>query len=165
METSVRSDAQDRIARDLGAARSRLQQLGGAVAVMELPGTRGASSPFADEVDQIQATASRDVGLATRDLLVERVHRLSAALERLHEGEYGVCVECAEPIAPARLHAVPEVQTCIRCQAGLERLSRRSGGRGRDVPAVGDDEMAGEPIHSAYRSLLVSQEEDRYGAR
>jgi RNA polymerase-binding transcription factor DksA len=32
----------------------------------------------------------------------------------------GVCVECAEPIGPARLHALPGVQTCVRCQADLD---------------------------------------------
>jgi DnaK suppressor protein len=165
MDTIVRTDAHGQIARDLEAALSRLHQLGGAVAVMELPGTIGASSPFADEVDQIQATASRDVGLATRDLLVERVNRLSAALDRLHEGEYGVCVECVEPIAPARLDAVPEVQTCVGRQAGLERLGRRSGGSRRDVFAAGDDGLASEAIQGSYRSLLMPNEEDRDGAR
>jgi len=56
---------------------------------------------------------------------VERVNRLSAALNRLNEGEYGTCVECDERISPARLYAMPEVQTCVRCQDRLERLGRR----------------------------------------
>jgi len=51
--------------------------------------------------------------------------RLSAALDRLNDGEYGVCVECTEEISPARLHAVPEVQTCVRCQDRIERFARR----------------------------------------
>ncbi|PYM07826.1 MAG: hypothetical protein DMD82_04715 [Candidatus Rokuibacteriota bacterium] len=58
-------------------------------------------------------------------MLVERVNRIADALERLSEGDYGVCVECGETIAPARLRALPEVQTCIRCQDRLERLERR----------------------------------------
>jgi len=78
------NNAGTRIERDLDVALSRLRQLGGAVVVMELPGTLGDSSAFADEVDQIQATASRDVGLATRELLLGRVNRLSAALERVN---------------------------------------------------------------------------------
>ena len=56
---------------------------------------------------------------------MERVNRLSAALERLNSGDYGTCVECGEAIAPARLRVMPEVQTCVRCQDRLERLGRQ----------------------------------------
>lgn len=54
--------------------------------VMDLPGTIGENSAFADEVDQMQVSASRDIGLAMRELLQERANRLSAALDRLNEG-------------------------------------------------------------------------------
>jgi RNA polymerase-binding transcription factor DksA len=115
-----------RLEQDLRAAISRLRQMGGAVAVEEMPGAIGDNSPFADEVDEIQANESREIGFATRGLLVERVNRLSAALDRLAEGEYGTCVECGEQISPARLRAMPEVQTCVRCQDRIERLGQRS---------------------------------------
>ncbi|HKN46380.1 MAG: hypothetical protein DME09_07325 [Candidatus Rokuibacteriota bacterium] len=110
---------------ELRQAVRRLRQMGGAVAAEDLPGAIGDNSPFADEVDEIQANESRELGFATRTLLVERVNRLADALERLNEGEYGVCVECSEPIPPARLRALPEVQTCVRCQDRLERIERR----------------------------------------
>ncbi len=51
--------------------------------------------------------------------------RLQAALDRLRVGEYGVCVECEEPINPRRLQALPEVQTCVRCQDRIERMGRQ----------------------------------------
>ena len=159
-----RADVGTRIERDLDVARSRLRQLGGAGVVGELPGTISESSAFTDEVDQIQATASRDVGLATRGLLLERVKRLSAALDRLSEGEYGVCVECAEPIAPARLDAVPEVQTCVCCQVDLERLGRRDDRRRRDEFAVDENGAVSEAIQASRRSLFPN-EEDRDAMR
>jgi len=115
----------ERLETDLRVAMSRLRQMGGAVAVEELPGAIGNNTPFADEVDEIQANESREIGFATRELLVERVNRLSAALDRLAEGEYGTCVECGEEISPARLRAMPEVQTCVRCQDRIERLGRQ----------------------------------------
>ena len=115
----------ERLETDLRVAMSRLRQMGGAVAVEELPGAIGNNSPFADEVDEIQANESREIGFATRELLVERVNRLSVALDRLAEGEYGTCVECGEEISPARLQAMPEVQTCVRCQDRIERLGRQ----------------------------------------
>ncbi|MEK7387134.1 MAG: TraR/DksA family transcriptional regulator [candidate division NC10 bacterium] len=115
----------ERLEQDLQMAVGRLRQMGGAVVVEELPGAIGDNSPFADEVDEIQANESREIGFATRELLVERVNRLSAALDRLNEGDYGTCLECDEPISPARLRAMPEVQTCVRCQDRIERLGRR----------------------------------------
>ena len=91
-------------------------------AVMDLPtAIRDNSGPFASEVDGSQVSESREIGFATRELLVERVKRLVAALDRLNAGEYGICVECAAAISAGRLRAVPEVQTCIRCQDLLER--------------------------------------------
>jgi DnaK suppressor protein len=165
MPAIVHADVGTRIERDLEVARVRLRQLGGAVVVMELPGSLGESSAFPDEVDQSQATASREVGLVTREMLLGRVNRLSAALDRLNEGDYGVCVECAEPIAPARLDALPEVQTCVRCQAGLERLDRQSDRSRRRAFEVGEHGAAGEAVPASYRSSLFPNEEDRDALR
>jgi RNA polymerase-binding transcription factor DksA len=115
-------DVRTRLDQDLKAALSRLRQLGGAAAVEERLGTIGGTCLFADEVDGIQASESREIAFATRELVLERVNRLSAALDRVNEGAYGACVECEEPISLARLDAMPEVQTCVRCQDRLEHL-------------------------------------------
>lgn len=112
----------DRLERDLRTSVDRLRHLDGAVALEELPGPIGSPE---DVFDEIEAIERREIGFATRELLVERVQRLRAALERLRDGEYGTCVECGEAIAPARLRVMPEVETCVRCQDRLERLSRR----------------------------------------
>jgi RNA polymerase-binding transcription factor len=125
MEAQTMETIRERLEEDLRTAVSRLRQMGGAVAVEELPGAIGDNSPYADEVDEIQANERREIGFATRELLVERVNRLSAALERLSNGEYGTCVECEEAISPVRLRALPEVQTCVRCQDRIERLGRQ----------------------------------------
>jgi DnaK suppressor protein len=113
-----------RLEQDLRTAVGRLRQVGGASALEDLLGPRGEHWAFADEVDEIQANEWREIGFATRELLVDRVNRITAALERLDSGEYGVCVECGEKIAPARLRVMPEVTTCVRCQDRLERASR-----------------------------------------
>jgi DnaK suppressor protein len=118
-------DIRKRLEQDLKDAVGRLRQMGGSAALEELLGPQGEHWSFADEVDEIQANERREIGFATRELLVERVNRISAALERLNEGEYGTCVECGEAIAPARLRALPEVQTCVRCQDRLERFGRQ----------------------------------------
>jgi DnaK suppressor protein len=114
-------DPKTRLDQDLKAAVSRLRQLG-AVAVEERPGTIGDTRPFADALDGIQAGESREIGFATRELVLERVNRLSAALDRMNAGDYGICAECDAPISLARLTAMPEAHTCVRCQGALERL-------------------------------------------
>jgi DnaK suppressor protein len=114
-----------RLEQDLKVAVGRLRQMGGGVALDELLGPSGEHWAFADEVDEIQANERREIGFMTRELLVDRVNKLAAAIERLDDGEYGTCVECGEAIAPARLRALPEVETCVRCQDRLERLGRQ----------------------------------------
>jgi DnaK suppressor protein len=113
-----------RLEQDLKVVVGRLRQVGGAAALADLLGSTGEHWAYADEVDEIQASERREIGFATRELLVERVNRITAALERLDAGEYGRCVECGEGIAPARLRAMPEVTTCVRCQDRLERIGR-----------------------------------------
>jgi RNA polymerase-binding transcription factor DksA len=116
---------QERLEEELKGAVNRLRRMDGAVALEDFPGVIGDNSPFADEVDEIQANEGREIGFATRTLLVERVYKLRNALDHLREGDYGTCVECGEPIAAARLRAVPEVETCVRCQDRIERYGRQ----------------------------------------
>ena len=48
---------------------------------------------MADEVDVIRLNEDREMSFATRSLLVERANKLAEALERLRDGEYGLCEE------------------------------------------------------------------------
>ena len=123
-------EIRQRLQSELNHTMDRLRQLGGAVVLEEFPGAVGDNTPLADEVDVIRLNEDREMSFATRSLLVERANKLADALERLRGGEYGVCEECGEPIAPARLRAMPEVATCVRCQDRLERM-------GRDLETVG----------------------------
>jgi RNA polymerase-binding transcription factor DksA len=129
-------DIRKRLEQELRTAAGRLRHVGGAAALEELLGPAGEHWSYADEVDGILANERREIGFATRELLVERVNALSAALERLNHGEYGTCMECGEDIAPARLQALPEVQTCVRCQDRIERY----GGQLETAQVGADDE-------------------------
>ena len=158
-------DIRERLDEDLRTAVSRLRHQGGAAAIEELSWTIGVSRPFADEVDGIQANESREVGLATRELLMKRVNRLSAALDRMSEGAYGTCVECGEAISAARLRATPEVQACVRCQDSIERLGRQVDPRRRSVFAVGEDDMLSAVSLASVRAAYLPNEEDRDARR
>jgi RNA polymerase-binding transcription factor DksA len=126
----------ERLEQDLITAVTRLRQVDGAVALEEVPGPIASDG---DEFGDVQELVRREIGFATRELLVARVNRLQAALDRLRDGEYGTCVECGEQIAPARLTAMPEVQTCVRCQDRLERMGRWAEEVEAEVGADDDD--------------------------
>ena len=113
-----------RLESELSHTVSRIRRMGGGVVLEEFPGA-GENTPLADEVDLIQLNEDREMSFATRSMLVERANKLAEALERLRGGDYGTCQECEEPIAPARLRAMPEVTTCVRCQDRLERMMPR----------------------------------------
>lgn len=129
----------NRLEQELRTAVARLRQAGGTKALEDLLGPTGEHWAHADEVDEIQANESREIGFATRELLVDRVNKISAALERLAEGEYGICVECSEAIAAARLRVMPEVTTCVRCQDRIERMARHEEFEELEVGAGDDD--------------------------
>lgn len=132
-------EVRERLERELRSAVQRLRQLGGALIIEEGPRGLGANSPFPDEVEGIQVSEDREISFATRSLLIDRTNKLAAALERLGTGVYGVCEECGEPIAPARLKVMPEVTTCVRCQDRIERAARHSE-TVRDLFAVVEEE-------------------------
>jgi RNA polymerase-binding transcription factor DksA len=103
---------------ELAKTTARLQQLDGLLTVRD----GGGVTPLADPMEEVRVAGDREIDFATRSRLVERAHRLAEALELLETGEYGVCEECGEDIAPARLEWLPEARTCVGCQERRERL-------------------------------------------
>ncbi|HEY2954443.1 MAG TPA: TraR/DksA C4-type zinc finger protein [Candidatus Eisenbacteria bacterium] len=51
---------------------------------------------------------------------------IRAALRRIYDGTYGVCETCGQPIARARLEAVPYVRLCVSCKQKEEQQASRS---------------------------------------
>lgn len=70
-----------------------------------------------DEHDPEGATLAFERSQATT-LLVQskdRLEEIAAALTRLDEGTFGICVECGQPIAEARLEIRPYASKCVDC--------------------------------------------------
>ena len=62
------------------------------------------------------------LGLAANDR--ELLHQVNEALERIEEGNYGLCNTCKKAIPATRLKAIPHAQTCLKCQELLESKRR-----------------------------------------
>jgi RNA polymerase-binding transcription factor DksA len=48
------------------------------------------------------------------------IEAIQAALQRIDSDTYGTCMTCGQPIAPARLEALPYAVTCTRCASRAE---------------------------------------------
>ena len=47
----------------------------------------------------------------------QEIARIRAALKRLRNGTYGICVRCGDPISPERLDVLPDTPLCRACAA------------------------------------------------
>lgn len=83
--------------------------------------------PQADSVSELSAydnhpadlgseTFEREKDLALWNNSHEIYDRVGEALERLENGQYGVCESCGRAIDVARLEAIPYTSMCIDCQ-------------------------------------------------
>jgi DnaK suppressor protein len=79
---------------------------------------RGITNHIGDDSDLV---FEQERLLTIRDRLASRHTEIKHALEKMDRGNYGICENCGQPIAPDRLAALPFVTLCIRCQALSER--------------------------------------------
>jgi DnaK suppressor protein len=92
---------------------------------LELLKDHGAD-PYNDEVadlgiandsfaDSAQATEERSELLGQLEIARQRVHLIDAALARMDQGTYGICIDCGQTIPAERLEARPLSVRCVRC--------------------------------------------------
>jgi RNA polymerase-binding protein DksA len=75
----------------------------------------------ADAGDDAAMETLASLGAAVADHQVQEIREIEAALQRLRDGVYGVCVDCGEAIGAARLAAYPTAARCVACQARHEK--------------------------------------------
>jgi DnaK suppressor protein len=79
-------------------------------------------SSDSDDVAHREADRELDMAISDRDL--GELGAVSAALRRLREDRYGVCVDCGEAIAFDRLKVEPWALRCVVCEGRRERGAR-----------------------------------------
>src|SRR5579864_2848123 len=77
--------------------------------------------------DSVQDSADRSVISLSKESLFERssqrrtvLRLIEAALRRIANGSFGICIGCGDDIQVRRLEALPWTQFCLRCQGELE---------------------------------------------
>ncbi|MDR1908414.1 MAG: TraR/DksA family transcriptional regulator [Spirochaetaceae bacterium] len=70
-----------------------------------------------DDIDRkmIEAIGAQDL---------KRLKAIDAALTRIQQGKYGLCLKCGKRIPQDRLEAIPYALMCIECKTADERRNR-----------------------------------------
>ena len=76
------------------------------------PADAGANLSETDRTEAVLHSAQRQRG------------KVQAALRRINEGTYGLCVDCGKPVPEGRLEARPDASRCVACQGKRDRLRR-----------------------------------------
>ena len=80
--------------------------------------------------DDAAAETQRQADVTHLNRSAAALHEIDSALAKIDAGEYGLCVDCDEPIDVRRLEAHPAALRCARCQQLFETLRGRAAGRG-----------------------------------
>src|SRR5271165_3392209 len=75
----------------------------------------------ADQMDEIQSATERDMAIRNVDRESTLLRDVKDALRRIHEGNFGACMQCESAISLKRLAAVPWASRCIQCQEGADQ--------------------------------------------
>jgi len=73
-------------------------------------------SKSGDWIDQSSQESDVHVRLALKQTDAKLLRAIEEAIHRIEQGTYGICMECENEIAPARLEAVPWTRVCIECK-------------------------------------------------
>ena len=79
-----------------------------------------------DALDEVQRAGERELAIRNLDRESNLLRNVRAALQRLDEGHFGVCMHCEDDISPKRLNAVPWTAYCISCQEMADRQADES---------------------------------------
>ena len=80
-----------------------------------------------DAGDESLANALADYNLTILDRHIDGMRDIEAALQRIKNGEYGVCIDCGEEVTFPRLMAYPTAKRCIVCQEQREKHYAQEG--------------------------------------
>jgi DnaK suppressor protein len=99
-----------------GLLRKRGDILATSTGTRPLPASMDVNSRQGDLADQASGNNEVHIQLKLKQTDAKILQAIEEALYRLEKGTYGVCRDCGDPIAPARLEAIPWTRVCITCK-------------------------------------------------
>ncbi len=80
-----------------------------------------------DTGDQVLSAELENVTLSFQDNEFYEYKMILKALERIKNGDYGVCIDCKQIISEKRLASFPNATRCVVCQEMAEESGIPSG--------------------------------------
>jgi RNA polymerase-binding protein DksA len=108
----------------LESLRSRLRGDVTHLADEALAGGRDGSSPSAAPIHPAEQGTDAFEQEFTLSLLrnqEQALEEIAEALDRIERGNFGICEECEEPIAKARLQTLPYARHCVDCARKVQQ--------------------------------------------
>ena len=78
-----------------------------------------------DAGESSEADIQEDIEFALVQMKSETLNKITDALARLEQGDYGNCYDCGEEIAEKRLRALPFAVRCKDCEEARENAQQR----------------------------------------
>ena len=79
---------------------------------------------IADISDYAARTYNRQLEGELDEQEWQKLKQVDVAIEKISEGDYGVCTQCEDSIPEARLEVVPFTEFCTQCLSEMEKSSR-----------------------------------------
>ena len=80
-----------------------------------------------DFVDQASIGSDTDFAFYLREREGKLIVKIKTALEKLKEGDFGICEQCGREISDERLKARPMATLCIKCKKKQETTEKARG--------------------------------------
>ena len=96
--------------------KKRAEILATSTGTRPLPAAADVNSRQGDLADQASGNNEVHIQLKLKQTDAKILQAIEEALVRMDKGTYGICRDCGEPIAFARLQAIPWTRVCISCK-------------------------------------------------
>ena len=118
MDTALTQAFKDRLLTERQQLLARIaQQRGGAVSRVDM----AAEHDMHSMESHARAITEMNEEFAMNEHETAELAAIDAALERLAQGQYGLCLYCGVSIPEARLKAYPMALRCVNCQGAAEK--------------------------------------------
>jgi DnaK suppressor protein len=91
-------------------------ELIGAGGIKPLQASMDNNTRQGDMADQASGNNEVHIALRLKQTDAKILQAIEEALARIEKGTFGICRDCGQPIAEARLNAIPWTRVCITCK-------------------------------------------------
>jgi DnaK suppressor protein len=102
---------------------AKQDELSAAIRRLEDEARTSQTAEVEDPIDRATSSEAKAEQFQEVTLATATLDQVQAALQRMDDGSYGVCIDCGRPIEPARLEAVPWTPYCKADQEKHDRAS------------------------------------------